>query len=192
VAKKEAAAKQELDEHGLVVQKHERRVLVVVPRTGFAETALRYARSSLMSEHVGTGAVSADDSGLLRGELQDEFQPDGHIADARMADFGGVIFCGGPGAASLDDDPDALRLAREAVGEKKLVAAWGRSIGVLARAQILRGKRVTGDPKLADVIRGAGGRYTGAQVERDGWLVTALDDAAGLRFGKALVEAVKL
>ena len=40
----------ETDEHGLVVQKYEAKVLVVLPTDGFGEQTLRYARSMLYNE----------------------------------------------------------------------------------------------------------------------------------------------
>jgi protease I len=103
-----------------------------------------------------------------------------------------LILCGGPGSLALADDPDAVRLAREASAQDKLIGAWGHSVAVLARAGLVRKKRVTGDRSLQRLLEDAGARYTGAQVERDGKIVTALDDAAGFRFGKALVQIVKI
>jgi putative intracellular protease/amidase len=188
--KQSEGAEPELDEHGLVVQRYVSTVLVVVPPRDFAETTLRYARSALYNVHVGTWSVARDDQSLLQGELQDEFQVDGKLADARMDDYSGVIFCGGPGASELAEDADALRLAREADLQSKLVASWGLATLVLAKAGVIRRRKVTGDPSLAELVRSAGGRFTGTQVERDGKIVTALDDAAGLRFGKALAQVV--
>lgn len=187
---KNEAQEPELDEHGLVVHKYVSRVLVVVPPRDYAETTLRYARSALFNVHVGSRSVSTTDAGLIRGALQDEFQVDGELKDETMEPYSGVIFCGGPGAAELADDPDAQRLAREAAEQDKLIGAWGEACAVLARAGVVRKRRVTGDPALRALLESAGARYTGTQLEKDGKLVTALDDAAGFRFGKALVAIV--
>lgn len=182
----------ETDEHGLVVHKYVSMVLVVSPAAGYAETTLRYARSALYNVHVGSQVVAPTDEELVHGELQDEFQPDGRISGASLADYSGVLFCGGPGAMELAEDPDAQRLAREALAADKLIGAWGHSVAVLARAGVVKGKRVTGDPSLRQMLQRAGARYTGRQLEVDGKLVSAYDDAAGLRFGKALVEIVRI
>ena len=73
MADKEAQAQEEgLDENGLVIHHYESTVLVVVPVRDFAETTLRYARSALFNVHVDTRSVSADDSGLIQGSLQDD------------------------------------------------------------------------------------------------------------------------
>jgi protease I len=193
MSKKESGAKKpELDEHGLVVQKYATQVLVIVPAKDYAETTLRYARSALFNVHVGTYLVSSDDQSFLKGELQDEFQVDGGLSGTSLEPYAGLILCGGPGALELAEHPDALRLTREAAGQDKLIGAWGHSVAVLARAGVIRKKRVTGERSLQPLLESAGARYTGAQVERDGKLVTALDDAAGFRFGKTLVQIVKI
>lgn len=189
---KKQTGEPELDDDGLIIQHYASTVLVVVPAEGYAETTLRYARSALYNVHVGTRVVAPQDDELIRGELQDEFQPDGRLAEARMDDYSGVILCGGPGAMALAEDAEAQRIAREAFAQDKLVAAWGHAPAVLARAGVVARRRLTGDPSLRQMLSNAGARYTGRQVEVDGKLVTALDDAAGFRFGKALVQIVRI
>ena len=190
MGKKAAPADAELDEDGLVVQRYRSMVLVVVPATEFGDESLRYARSSLYNVKVGTWAVSTDDEALLKGRLQDEFVADGLIGDARMERYSGVLFAGGEGARELVQHPDALRLAREAAQAKKLIGAWGHAVGVLAAAGILKGRKVTGAPELREAVQRAGGRFSGRELEVDGDLVTARDDAVGMRFGKALAAIV--
>jgi protease I len=83
-----------------------------------------------------------------------------------------------------------VRLTREAAAQDKLIGAWGESVLVLAAAGVVKGRKVTGAPSVREAVAKAGGRYTGVQVEKDGKLVTGFDDAAGLRFGKALAAIV--
>jgi putative intracellular protease/amidase len=192
MSKKETPAKAELDEHGLVVHRYASTVLVVVPPSGFSETTLRYARSSLFNVHVGTRVVSSEDGAFLRGELQDEFQVDGSLARETMDPYSGLILCGGVGASWHAEQPDVLRLVREASAQEKLIGAWGLSVRALARAGVVKKQRLTGERSLRPEIEAAGARYTGTQLERSGKIVTALDDAAGFRFGKALVQVVRI
>jgi transcriptional regulator GlxA family with amidase domain len=192
MAKKETPPEAEVDEHGLVVHKYVSTVLVVVPPEGHSETTLRYARSSLFNVHVNTRIVSGQGDALLYGELQDEFQVDGPLEGESTTPYSGLILCGGGGAGWLSEQPDVLRLVREAAQEGKLIGAWGLAVGALAKAGILRKKRVTGDRSLREALAAAGARYTGTQVEVHDRLVTGLDDASGFRFGKALVQIVRI
>jgi len=186
----EADPNAELDEDGLVVQKHRSRVLVVVPRAEFGDESLRYARSSLHNVNVGTWSVATEFDELIKGRLQDEFLVDGRLAGTRMDEFSGVVFVGGEGAEALAEDADAVRIAREAAQAGKLIGAWGHATLILARAGILKGVKVTGHPDVAEAVRRVGGRFTGRQLEASGPIITARDDAVGMRFGKALADIV--
>lgn len=193
MGKKASGAGEEKDADGLVVQKYRSMVLVVVSPKDFGEECLRYARSSLFNVHVGTTAVArVVDDQLVRGRLQDEFQVDGPLAGASLEGYAGVLFAGGEGALELASDPDAVRLAREAHQQGKLLAAWGHALAVLAAAGVLRGRRVTCPKDVRSVVERAGARVSTRQVERDDNLVTGLDEAAGMRFGKLLASAVSI
>ena len=193
MAEKEAATGDaELDEHGLVIHRYESMILVIVPADGYGETTLRYARSALFNVHVGTKTVSTNDEDMLLGSMQDELQADGKISEAKMEDYAGLLVVGGPGAQEMAENADARRLVAEAAAQDKLIGAWGESLALLAAAGVVKKKKVTGDPSAKDAVEKAGGRYTGTQVQRDGKFVTAYDDAAGFRFGKALVQVVAI
>jgi putative intracellular protease/amidase len=136
--------------------------------------------------------VTTQDGAFVKGDLQDELQVDGSLAEQRMDEYSGLILCGGQDASWHAEQADVLRLAREASAQDKLIAAWGSAVGALAKAGVVKRHRVTGDRSLAASLVAAGARYTGTQVERDRRLVTGLDDAAGFRFGKALVQVVRI
>jgi len=192
MAEKEATQDEGLDEDGLVIQKHVSMVLVVLPPRDFGEQTLRHARSSLHNVHVGTFAVSTNTEELITGRLQDEFLVDGSISEASMKDYSGLILVGGEGASELRGDADTLRLIREADAEGKMIGAWGHSVALLAEAGILKGRRVTGAPEVAEAVRAARGKFSGRQLEKDRNIATASDEAVGLRFGKALVQIVSI
>jgi putative intracellular protease/amidase len=190
MSKKQASAQAELDADGLVVQKYRSMVLVVVPQRDFGDECLRYARSSLYNVHVGTRSVSVEADELIKGRLQDEFLVDGPLAPETMEPYSGVIFVGGEGALDLVNNADALRLAREAARDHKLIGAWGHAVAILAAAGLLKGRRVTGHPSLREGLRRSGAKVTTRQVEVDDNIVTGLDESAGMRFGKALASIV--
>ena len=186
MSSQESAPDGEVDQDGIKIPSYRSMVLVVVPEREFAEESLRYARACLQGVQVGTRSVSTNTETPVSGRLQDEFLVDGALSDARMEEYAGVLFVGGEGALELAENPDAQRVAREATQAGKPIGVWGHGLAILARAGVLQGRRVTGAPELEPAIRSAGGRYTGLEVEVCGSLVTARDDAAGLRFGLAL------
>ena len=185
-------AEQELDDDGLVVQRYDSTVLVILPPEGFGEQILRYARSSLYNVHVGTYSVATVVDELIKGRLQDEFMVDGPLAEADMERYSGVLVAGGEGDAVLAQDEKVLSLVRAAHEAGKLVAGWGNALAVLARAGVVKGRKVTGDPALKGLAAQSGGKFTGRQIETSGNLVTARDEGAGMRFGQSLAELVRI
>lgn len=186
-----AKPEKDVDEDGLLVQRYDSTILVVLPPRGFGEQILRYARSSLYNVHVGTWSVSSEADDMIHGRLQDFFMVDGPLDDADMERFSGLLIAGSEGRSPLADDERVLALVRAADASKKPIGGWGNALEVLARAGVLKGRRVTGDPALADVVSRARGRYTGRQVEVSAHLVTARDEGAGMRFGQCMAEMVR-
>lgn len=188
-------AEEELDDDGLVVQRYDSTVLVVLPPKGFGEQILRYARSALYNVHVGTYSVSTVVDDLIRGRLQDEFMVDGPLAEADMDQYSGILIAGGEGGeegSDLSQDEKVLGLVRAAAADEKLVASWGNAVSVLARAGVVKGYKVTGDPAFKRLVSEAGGKFTGRQIEASRNVITARDEGAGMRFGQALAELVRI
>ena len=181
-----------LDEDGIQIKTYVSQVLIVVPTKDFGEQALRYARSCLLNVHVGTRSVSPQFDEMVVGRLQDEFLVDQPLAGISLDGYSGVIFSGGGGALELAGDQDAQRLAREAVRDGKLIGAFGEALAVLVNAGVVKGQRVTGPRAMQADVKRAGGKYTSRQVVTSGKLVTAIDESAGMRFGKALAAVVDI
>jgi len=185
-------AQDELDDDGLVVQKYPTSVLVIVPPHGFGDQSLRYARSCLHNVHVGTKSVSTLSEEMVTGRLQDEFLVDAAVDDVDMADYAGVLVVANDGPSLLSQEARVLQLVRDAAEAGKLVAGWGNALEVLARAGVVKGKRVTGDPEAKELAVQNGAKYTGRQIEVSNNFVTARDEGAGMRFGQALAEIVRI
>ena len=192
MAEKDETTDDNLDKDGLVIQEFEHMVLVVVPPEGYREETMRYARSSLLGVHVGTRSVSTQSEEAIMGVLQDEFLVDGPVSGVSMDDYAGVIFVDGGADCSIYSDPAVLKLAADADSQGKLIAAWGDSVAVLASAKVVRRRKVTGSAAVRGALGNAGGKFTGVECERDGHIVTARDDSAGFRLGKAMVQVIAL
>ena len=188
----ESARAEELrDADGLIVHKCAQNVLFVVPAVDFGDEALRYVRSCLFVRSIGSKVVSTSGTAALRGRLQDFFVGDGELGAASIDAFDALFFCGGEGALGLALNPDALRLARDARRQNKLIGAWGHAIAILANADVVRGVRVTGADEIRAAIERAGGKFTARQLESDHGLCTGRDDATGMRLGRAFAELMQ-
>lgn len=185
------ATEPELDADGLEIHTHESSVLFVLPEQAYGDQILRYARSSLYNEAIGSRTITLGASGEAKGRLQDEMVADGSIEGESMDAFGGIVICGCDGANPLATDERVARLVREAHADGKVVASWGNALCALAHAGVVKGSRVTGADECRSEAKKAGGKFTSRQIEAAGHLVTAQDESAGMRFGQALVQAMR-
>ena len=186
------AQEQQLDEDGLVVQKYHSKVLVVMPAEGFGDQILRYARSSLYNVHVGSTSVAIDPDVEVTGRLQDTFLVDEPLEGQTMDPYSGILVVGSEGANPLAEDERVLELIRAADRDGKLVATWGNGLAALTRAGVVRGRKVTGSDSCKDEALKAGARFSGREVVVASHLVTARDEGAGMRFGQALADKVRI
>ena len=73
-----------------------------------------------------------------------------------------------------------------------MVATWGNGLAALTRAGVVRGRKVTGSDSCKDEALKAGARFSGREVVVASHLVTARDEGAGMRFGQALADKVRI
>jgi len=168
-------------------------VLLIIAPSGFNDDVYAKVRAAFGAARytVVVASRSLDpatgDYGLL------EVQPDLALADVDVADYDAVVFVGGRGATVYWDDPQAHRIARQAVEQGKVVAAVTTAPVILARAGVLEGRRATVyDPAVHCPALEAGGAIcTGERVQRDGRIVTARLEQAAEQFAETVVEALE-
>ena len=114
--------------------------------------------------------------------------PDLLIADARSADFCGLLIPGGFMPDKLRRDPKVLALTREFFEQGKLVAFICHGGWIPISAKILGGRRVTGSLGIKDDLENAGGLWVNEPVVVDGNLVSSRTPRDLAPFGAAMVE----
>jgi protease I len=161
----------------------DKKVLMVVANQGFDRREYEGIRRVLESRGIRVtvaapevGEVVSDDGWTARSTAK--------LADVKTWDYDGVVFVGGPGARRLADLEAATKLAKDA--EYKPLGAIGLGSLILARAGVVKAKRVTGDPAAAQPIRDKEGHYTGQPLEVADKAVTA----RGHRYAESLAQAL--
>lgn len=188
-AKQKEKPEPQLDSDGIVIVEYQQTVLVIVPPDNFGEMGVCQARAQLQSVRVGTVVASSRYDEVLKGRLQDFYLADESLDKVDCSKYAGVLIASGDGN-ELAQDENAVRVVREMGAAKKLVASIGNGLEVLIRAGVVKGQRVTGSLDLKDAAKQAGAKHTGRQIEVSGHLVTALNEAAGVRFGRELINVV--
>jgi protease I len=119
---------------------------------------------------------------LQDGEIQgfnhldkgDRFPVDLTVADAREADYDGLVLPGGVANPDvLRTDQDAVRFVRAFFDAGKPVAAICHGPWTLVEAEVVKGRTLTSWPSLKTDIENAGGTWVDEEVHVDQGLVTS-------------------
>lgn len=172
-----------------VIQPGSSKVLLVVPPQSFQDQELFETKRALELAGVPVQVASTRLTSMT-GMLGGTARADVLLNQAKISDYGAVVFIGGAGIVEYLNNPTALNLARQAADQRKVVAAIGTAPTILANAGILKGVRVTGYlPEQARIVQG-GANYTGNPVEKDGSIVTATSAPAVPLFVQAILEGL--
>lgn len=167
-----------------------RKALLIIAQKGFQDVELKGTRDSL--KEAGFEIVLASPAGgQCIGKFGGEEQAALSLRDVAVADYDRIAYIGGPGAAALASDPEALRIANETVRLEKPLGAICIAPTILAKAHVLDGRKATvwnNDGEQSKLLEQYGATYTGDTVTVDGMIVTGNGPEAAVEFGKALAS----
>ncbi|MEW6172812.1 MAG: DJ-1/PfpI family protein [Bacillota bacterium] len=168
----------------------EAKVLIVVAPSLFRDEEYQIPRE-ILEENGYLVLVASATRETARGTNGLAVKPDLTLSEARGGDFAAVIFAGGPGAEEYFKDPEAHRLAREALSSGGVTGAICIAPGILAEADLLKGKKCTAYSSEKQHLRAKGAVYTGQDVVADGRIVTANGPQSAREFGEAISRLLK-
>jgi len=128
--------------------------------------------------------------GTAKGMLGEKVSVNLTLEEVKPEDYAGIIFVGGTGSMNFFDDKNAIFLARDFCNKKKPVGAICLAPVILARAGILKGKKVTCYDNKEEFEK-VEAIYTGKDVEVDGNIVTGNGPEAAEKFGKTFLKLLK-
>ncbi len=165
------------------------RAVFVVPPNGFQDQELSETARTLALANVQTVIASTRASRIV-GAFGSVAQADMPLNQVKVEDFDAFVFIGGIGTIEYYNNPLAVGLARRAVAQQKVVAASSTAPVILAHAGVLRGIRATCLPAERNQLAAAGAVFTGAEVERDGRIITSTGPLVVPLFASTIVEAL--
>lgn len=164
---------------------------MIIAKSGFQDHELKGTRKGLLDTGFDV-ILASTEKGECTGKYGSTEQASITLKDVNVADYDSIAFIGGPGAAALAEDPDALRIARETVAAKKPLGAICIAPTILAAAGVLKGVKATvwddGEGTQIQQVKNAGATYTGDLVTVDGLIVTGNGPEAAEEFGKAFAN----
>lgn len=165
-----------------------KQALVILAQNGYQDTEYEHTRMGLEDGGFSV-TVASEHCGLCHGKMGGQQEASIELRRVQVTDYDLVAFIGGPGAFAYASHPEALRIANDAYREQMPLGAICIAPTILAKAQVLDGKRATvwdGDGNQSGVLETYGATYTGEQVTVDGQIVTANGPEAALEFGSTL------
>ncbi len=164
-----------------------KKILFVLPPHRFdgavywaVRRALEMRGDKITVTSVVLGSIVADDGPSAPVNLE--------IRDLKTYEYDAVIFMGGEGTRYYFDEARVLKLADEV--KFKVLGATGNATVVLAMADLLKGKTVTGASEYADLVVRRGAKYTGQPMEVDDRIVTLREPAVAEYFANAIAKAL--
>jgi protease I len=166
-----------------------KRAALIVASQNFRDEELFETKRALDAAAVQTVTASTR-IGIIRGALGGIAEANILVGQLRVEDYDAIIFIGGPGVVEYVANPAALNLAREAVRQRKILAAIDTAPTILANAGVLAGVRATSFFSERNRLILAGAVYTGIPVEQDRLIITGSSPAASIQFGRAIADVL--
>ena len=139
----------------------------------YQELELWYPLLRLKEEGIETKLVGTGSSDLYSGRNGFPAKPETTASSITSRDFDGIIIPGGFAPDYLRRYPAIINLVKETFQQGKLIGALCHGPSVLISADVVRGKRITGNRAIRDDIVNAGGEYVDYQTVVDGNILTA-------------------
>lgn len=167
-----------------------KKVLMIIAARDFRDEEYQVPRRALEKENV-VVTVASSTLGEARGMLGLAVKPDLLLRQVRMEPYAGVIFVGGSGAKEFWDDRLAHYLAREAVRQKKVLGAICMAPVTLARAGLLKGKKVSAWESTSNMIEKTGAVWNSGDISIAGNIITASGPSAAAEFAEKFIALLK-
>lgn len=165
------------------------KALIIAPQREFQDEEMFQTKFTLESASIQI-TVASNRSGRITGSLGAVGQADLALNDIKVEDYDAIVFIGGAGAVPLASNARAKELVRQAAAQKKVLAASGTAVLILASTDVVKSAKITGLPAHQQLLALAGAVYTGAMVERDGNLITSVGPLVAPQFARTIVDTL--
>ncbi len=166
-----------------------KKAVMIIAQSNFRDEELLKPKEVLEKNGV-TITIASSSLKEATGMLGAKAKPDILFTSINAADYDAVIFVGGSGASEYWDNATAHKIANDAHNAGKIVGAICIAPVTLAKAGLLANKKSTTYSSTVNDVKSNGAKYTGADVERDGNIITASGPAAAQKFGETIVRAL--
>lgn len=145
---------------------------LIISADHFEDTELLVAYYRLLEAGIEVD-IAAIRRGKINGKHGYQVEATKALKDVNPDDYALLVLPGGKAPAAIRKEAAALRIAQAFFANSKPVAAICHGPQTLISAGLLRGRRATCHPSVAEEMRAAGALYEDSEVVVDGKLVTS-------------------
>lgn len=166
-----------------------KKIVFVIAPSMFRDEEFQIPYEYLKSEGASVYVASTTLSEAI-GKLGLKVKPDITINKINPDSFDAIIFVGGPGVKGYWDDKTIHKLAKDFLEKNKILAAICSAPVILARAGLIKNKKVTSFPGDEEEMKKSGCIYTSSIVEKDGNIITGNGPAAARAFAEKIMHSL--
>ena len=152
------------------LQKSERILIITADDTEDMEFFYPYYR---FMEEGYTVDVATMDGEPFKGKKGYAFKQTTKLEGLRAEDYALLYIPGGKAPAKLRDDENVLLFVQQFAATGRPIAAICHGPQVLAAADLIRGKKISGYAGIKDEVEAAGARYSDEALAIDGQFITS-------------------
>jgi putative intracellular protease/amidase len=167
-----------------------KKLLMLLPHYGFRDKEVTWLLERFIPKGIKVEIASTHLS-EAQGRFGTLVKPHVLIKFVESGDYDGFVFIGEEAASEFFDNEDVRRIIDHAFATRKIIAAIGAAVTIIAYTGKLTGKKVTSSDSEKDKIEELGGFYTGRLVEQDGDVLTANGPYATREFAESIMKALK-
>ncbi len=147
--------------------------VLILAGNGFEDKELYYPYYRFQEAGYKVIVVAPKAKELYNGEHGLTITSDVAPEEVNLDEYVAVIIPGGRAPDRLRMDPNMVRLVRDAVQKRKVVAAICHAAQLLIEADVVRGKKMTCYKSVSTDLKNAGGIYQDSPVVIDDIFVTS-------------------
>ena len=154
----------------------------------YEEIEALYPLYRLREAGASVEVIGEEAGATLPGKRGDQIEVERATADVSADELDVLVIAGGYGPDKMRLDEGLLNLVRDLHGAQKPIAFICHGGWVPISAGIVEGRRMTGNPSIADDVRNAGAEWEDSEVVVDGHLVSSRKPDDLPAFLRALIE----
>ncbi len=157
----------------------------------FRDEEVIYPYYRLAEEGYEVITVGPEKGREYKGKFGFPLKADVSPKEVNMDEVLGIIIPGGYAPDKMRANKDMVEIVKKASEDCKVISAICHGGWMLAEADIIKDKQVTGYIAIATDLSNAGGKYIDKEVVADGNIVTSRKPADLPAFCKATIELLK-